>query len=117
MKKKYNFFVAGRARNKDNILKVCDVLDEMGFNYYCFLKCEDSYGSYGKKGQTAEEKQKEFENLDLKNELVLKVFKEDLEAEKDSENFFISFTSRKILSYRSRYCLWARKKMLCNRRV
>lgn len=46
--KKYEFFIAGRARNKDNILDVCDVFDKLNITYYCFLKNEESYDSYGK---------------------------------------------------------------------
>ena len=28
MNNKYEFFIAGRARNKENILKVCDLFDK-----------------------------------------------------------------------------------------
>ena len=61
MKNKYEFFIAGRARNKDNILRICDLFDKYNISYYCFLKNEDDWG-YGNKNQTAEEKQKEFES-------------------------------------------------------
>ena len=44
MNKKYEFFIAGRARNKDNILEICDEFDKLNISYYCFLKNEDSYG-------------------------------------------------------------------------
>ena len=27
MENKYEFFIAGRARNKENILKICDLFD------------------------------------------------------------------------------------------
>ena len=69
---KYEFYIAGRARNKDYILKICDLFDKYNIKYYCFLKNEDSWG-FGNKNQTAEEKQKEFESLDLKSEVVLKL--------------------------------------------
>ena len=54
--KKYDFFIAGRARNKENILKICDLFDKYNISYYCFLKNEDDWG-YGNKNQTPEEKQ------------------------------------------------------------
>ena len=28
MENKYEFFIAGRARNKENILKICDLFDK-----------------------------------------------------------------------------------------
>ena len=59
---KYDFLIAGRARNKQNILKICDIFDKYNIKYYCFLKNEDNWG-YGNKNQTTEEKQKEFERL------------------------------------------------------
>lgn len=42
---------------------------------------------YGNKNQTTEEKQKEFESLDLKSEIVLSLFNNDLEGEKNSKNY------------------------------
>lgn len=86
---KYNFFIAGRARNKDNILRICDIFDDFGISYYCFLKNESSYESYGSENQSVEEKQQEFENLGLKSETVLNIFNEDMEAEKNSENLLL----------------------------
>ena len=84
---KYKFFIAGRARNKDNILKICDLFDKYKITYYCFLK-EDSYSSYGT-NMNALDKQQEFESLSLKSKNVLNVFKSDMEAEKNSENFLL----------------------------
>lgn len=89
MNKKYKFFVAGRSRNKESILEICNIFEKLNISYYCFLKNEESYDSYGSSDQTAEEKQKEFENLGLKSEIVQKVFNEDIKAEKESENFLL----------------------------
>ena len=88
MKNKYEFFIAGRARNKDNILKICKLFDKYKISYYCFLKNEDNWG-YGNENQTPEEKQKEFESLGLKNEVVLNLFYNDLEGEKNSKNLLL----------------------------
>lgn len=88
MNNKYEFFIAGRARNKENILKICDLFDKYNISYYCFLKSEDDWG-YGNKNQTPEEKQREFEKLNLKSEVVLKLFHEDLEGEKESRNLLL----------------------------
>ena len=88
MENKYEFFIAGRARNKENILKICDLFDKYNISYYCFLKNEDSWG-YGNESQTPEEKQKEFESLGLKNEIVLNLFNQDLEGERSSKNLLL----------------------------
>lgn len=88
MENKYEFFIAGRARNKENILRICDLFDKYSISYYCFLKNEDDWG-YGNKNQTPEEKQKEFEKLNLKSEVVLRLFHEDLEGEKESKNLLL----------------------------
>ncbi len=88
MKNKYEFFIAGRARNKENILQICDLFDKYNISYYCFLKNEDDWG-YGNKNQTAEEKQKEFESLNLKSDIVLNLFNNDLNGEKNSKNLLL----------------------------
>ena len=88
MENKYEFFIAGRTRNKENILKICDLFDKYKISYYCFLKNEDNWG-YGNKNQTSEERQKEFESLDLKSEIVLSLFNNDLEGEKNSKNLLL----------------------------
>ena len=88
MNLKYEFFIAGRARNKENILKICDLFDKYNISYYCFLKNEEDWG-YGNSSQTPEEKQKEFESLNLKSEVVLKLFNDDLEGEKHSKNLLL----------------------------
>ena len=45
--------------------------------------------SYGSEDQTEEENMKIFENLDLKSDIVLKIFNEDLDAQKSSKNFLL----------------------------
>lgn len=88
MENKYEFFIAGRARNKENILRICDMFDKYNISYYCFLKGEEDWG-YGNENQTVEEKQKEFESLGIKNEVVLNLFHKDLEGEKSSKNLLL----------------------------
>lgn len=85
---KYEFFIAGRARNKENILRICDLFDKYNVSYYCFLKNEDDWG-YGSKDNTPEENQKEFEALGLKSDIVLNLFHTDLEGEKNSDNLLL----------------------------
>ena len=89
MNYKYEFFIAGKTRNKDYILKICDLFDKYNVSYYCFLKNEDTMNSYGEEGQTEEEKMKKFESLGLKSDIVLNIFNQDLENEKVSKNFLL----------------------------
>ena len=91
---KYEFFIAGRARNKENILKICDLFDKYGVSYYCFLKYEDKWG-YGNESQSPEEKQREFESLDLKSDIVLNFFNNDLEGLKNSKNLLLALPAGK----------------------
>jgi len=86
MDNKYEFFIAGRNRNKENILKICDLFDKYNISYYCFLKGEYTWGN---ENQSQEEKQAEFESLDLKSDIVLKLFNQDMKGEKESKNFLI----------------------------
>ena len=86
---KYEFFIAGKTRNKDNILKICDIFDKYNISYYCFLKNDGTMNSFGKESQSPEEKMKVFEDLDLKSDIVLNIFKEDLENEKASKNLLL----------------------------
>lgn len=86
---KYEFFIAGKTRNKDNILKICDIFDKFNISYYCFLKNDETMDSYGEEGQSVEDKMKTFENLGLKSDVVLNIFHEDLDNEKVSRNFLL----------------------------
>ena len=94
MKNKYEFFIAGRARNKENILKICDLFDKYNISYYCFLKNEEDWG-YGNSNQTTEEKQREFESLGLKSEVVINLFKQaGFRWRKKFEKFVIGIACR-----------------------
>ena len=88
MKNIYEFFIAGRSRNKENILKICDLFDKYKVSYYCFIKQQDNWG-FGNYNQTPEERQQEFEKLNLKSEIVLNIFKQDMEGEKNSKNLLL----------------------------
>ena len=89
MNPKYEFFIAGKTRNKDNILKICDLFDRYHISYYCFLKNDNTKDTYGDSNQSEEENMAVFESLDLKSDIVLNIFKEDLENEKAAKNFLL----------------------------
>lgn len=89
MNYKYEFFIAGKTRNKDNILSICDIFDKYNVSYYCFLKNDNTKDTYGDSSQTEEENMAVFESLDLKSDVVLNIFNEDLCNEKASRNFLL----------------------------
>ena len=39
----FEFFIAGRTRNKEKILNICSIFDKLNISYYCFLKNEKSH--------------------------------------------------------------------------
>ena len=89
MNYKYDFFIAGKTRNKENILSICKIFDKHQISYYCFLKNDNTMNSYGDSNQTEEENMAIFESLDLKSEVVLNIFNEDLDNEKAAKNFLL----------------------------
>lgn len=89
MENKYEFFIAGKTRNKDNILKICDIFDKYNISYYCFLKNDETMNSFGEESQSEEEKMAEFEKLGLKSDIVLNIFNQDLDNEKACRNFLL----------------------------
>ena len=89
MNQKYEFFIAGKTRNKENILKICDIFDKYNISYYCFLKNDNTMNTYGENNQNEYEKMVVFESLDLKSDVVLNIFNEDLANEKASKNFLL----------------------------
>ena len=89
MNYKYEFFIAGKTRNRDNILRICDIFDKYNVSYYCFLKNYDTMNSYGNESQNEAEKMDIFEQLDLKSDIVLNIFKQDLDNEKAARIFLL----------------------------
>ncbi len=87
---KYNFFIAGRWRNKDNIKPVLDVVRASGKNAYCFI--ENQY-----KGEAVEFKMdvdpdifmKQSEALPQDDPLIRKIFEVDISAEREADNFLL----------------------------
>ena len=89
MNYKYEFFIAGRTRNETNILKICELFDKYNISYYCFLKNDNTKNTYGDNSKRESENMDVFEKLDLKSDIVLNVFNEDLKNEKASKNLLL----------------------------
>jgi hypothetical protein len=90
MNETYEFFIAGRTRNKDRILELCKVFDTLDISYYCFLKKEQSHAEAGLDlNDHPEELMRKFESMPLDSDAVRTIFEHDIEAEKKSKNFLL----------------------------
>ena len=88
MNNNYKFFIAGRTRNKENILKICDIFQEMNISHYCFLKNETAHQK-AKLDLQNENIADVFESLELEDPSVRIIFEHDLNGEKHSDNFLL----------------------------
>ena len=87
---KYDFFIAGRWRNKDNVKAVLDVVRASGKSAYCFI--ENTYE--GEKVEfrmdgNADDSMKKTEAMSQTDPFIQKIFETDMQAEKNSEHFIL----------------------------
>lgn len=89
---KYDFLIAGRWRNKDNIKPVLDLVRANGKSAYCFL--ENDY-----KGEIIELKMDgdpevfmaQLEDLPQDHPFIRKIFEIDMQAERAADTFLLVF--------------------------
>ena len=84
----YKFFIAGRTRNKENILKICNIFEELNISHYCFIKNENSHKEAGL-DINDKNLADTFESLELESYSVRTIFEHDLNGEKNSDNFLL----------------------------
>lgn len=90
MNEKYEFYIAGRTRNKEKILEICNIFDSMNISYYCFLKNEETHLKVGLDiNENPEELMQKFESMDLGSNVVKTIFEGDMEGLKMSKNFLL----------------------------
>lgn len=94
MNEKYDFFIAGRTRNREQILNICDIFEKLNISHYCFLKNEQSHTEAGLDINDKELADK-FEKLDLQSNAVKTIFKNDMEGERSSKNFLLVLPAEK----------------------
>lgn len=87
---KYDFFVAGRWRNREVVKEVLDVIRASGKTAYCFI--ENLYE--GEKVEFSlsddiETIMQSLESLPMNDPFVRKIFDTDITAERESENFIL----------------------------
>lgn len=89
---KYDFFIAGRWRNKDNIIPVVDAVRASGLSAYCFI--ENAYEgeklSFNINSQEAiEASMRQSEIMSQDDPMIRKIFTNDIDAERDADNFLL----------------------------
>lgn len=89
---KYDFFIAGKWRNKDNIKPVLDLVRANGKTAYCFI--ENSFSADGVDiGMDADPNKfmAQVESLPLDNHIVRRFFEIDMTAQREAENYLVVF--------------------------
>lgn len=91
---KYDFFIAGRWRNKDSIKPVLDVVRASGKTAYCFI--ENAYE--GEKlsfsvdsREGIEATMQASEAMAQDDPMIRKIFENDIKGEADAANFLLVF--------------------------
>ncbi|MDR1969758.1 MAG: hypothetical protein LBQ11_00200 [Candidatus Nomurabacteria bacterium] len=88
---KFDFFVAGRARNKERLEEVLRVIRRCDKTAWCFIEKSYLHGNNvainmeGGGDMAA----KQLETLDLQDELIKQIFDDDLKAERSADNFVL----------------------------
>lgn len=83
----YDFFIAGRWRNKENVSALERGIRERGYTAYCFLS---SSHNADKQDVDPHAHMNAFERLDWKNDAYVKtVFEEDMQGERGSDAFVL----------------------------
>jgi hypothetical protein len=89
-KSKYDFFVAGRWRNKDNIKPIVDIVRGSGHTAYCFIENEYEGETLNIKADGDPEAfMKQSEIMAQDDPLIRKIFEVDITAEREAENFLL----------------------------
>jgi hypothetical protein len=86
----YDFFIAGRWRNKENIKPVLDAVRASGKSAYCFIENEFK-GEAVEFGldRDAETFMQEMESLPQDHPFIRKVFEVDMAAQRAADNFLV----------------------------
>lgn len=91
---KYQYFIASRWRNRDQVLQLVADLRNLGKSVYCFF---ESPAVIQQSNADPEKYMADFENMDWENDrYVRKVFENDLEGEKNSEKLILLLPAGKL---------------------
>jgi hypothetical protein len=86
---KYDFFIAGRWRNRDEVMKVTNIVRSAGYKAHCFLENDYSEAlaklGFDKNAMESENTEK----LPQDHALIQEIFNKDLEGQRASDNFLL----------------------------
>jgi hypothetical protein len=87
---KYDFFIAGRWRNYAEVKKVLDLVRAHNKTAYCFIEnlYEGSKVEF-KHDASIESIMQKLESLPKDDEFIKHIFKNDMQAQRDSDNFLL----------------------------
>ena len=86
----YDFFIAGRWRNKDNIKPIVDAVRASGKTAYCFI--ENTYEGEAVEFSMDDDPDafmKQSEALSQHDPLIRKIFETDITAEQEADNLLL----------------------------
>ena len=88
--KKYDFFVAGRWRNREAVGEVLDAIRTHGKTAYCFIEnlYEGEKVEFSLEGDI-ETIMQSLEGLSMDDPFIRKIFETDIDAERQSDNFIL----------------------------
>lgn len=86
---KYEFFIAGRWRNRDNIMPILDLVRGMGHTAYCFIENEYKDERIDIGAGDPNVFMTQTEAMDQNDPLIRQVFQVDIEAERESDKFLL----------------------------
>jgi hypothetical protein len=85
----HDFFIAGRWRNKQEVMRITEIVRDAGFRAYCFL--ENDYSEIFKELGLADDamEAENTEKLDLQHPLMRAIFEKDMAGQRASERFLL----------------------------
>jgi hypothetical protein len=112
---KYDFFIAARYRNKDNALRLANLIREKGYQPYCFVESNASTSHVGSLDCNGEEAMTAFEAIkDWQNDPRVKdIFKTDMDALRVSETHILLLPAGKSAHMETGVSYGLGKKMIC----
>jgi mRNA-degrading endonuclease HigB of HigAB toxin-antitoxin module len=87
MTQRFDYFISGKWRNRDNIIQLTENIRKKGYSVYSFL---EEHNNENNDLDNPEEYMKHFENRNWKKDKSVKnIFLTDMQAERNSDNFIL----------------------------
>ncbi len=115
MAEQYDYFVAGRYRNKKEVLRLNQAIRDAGHSTYCFVESRASIDHVGSIEKDGEEAMAQFEAThDWRNDPgVREVFESDMNAERAANTFVLLLPAGKSCHIEAGVAYGLGKKLIC----